>query len=423
MLRIELPSPGNSGTLPRPGHFARPAFSDTVIRMIDNNVFSSLNEKFVSSFGSEGRVRVVRAPGRVNLIGEHTDYNDGFVLPMAVEPEVRIAFRARRDGQVSIASTVFANEIVEFSLQKRIERSKPAWGNYCRGVAAELIAAGIPLGGMDALLGNTLPVGGGLSSSAAVEVATATALLTLAGVEMDLTRLALLCQKAEHEYAMVPCGIMDQTIVAGAKAGHAMLLDCRDNSKHYVPLDSRELRVVIVNSMVKHELGGSEYALRRKQCEDGVAVLKVANPQIKALRDATMPQVQAAAGKMSDVVFRRCRHVVSENTRTQQAAAKLSDRMYEDVGELMQASHASLRDDYEVSCSELDFLVAESMKIKGVYGARMTGGGFGGCIVALSQPRAVAPLAEHLMKTYTAQFGRQPNTFVTTATSGASLME
>jgi galactokinase len=306
---------------------------------------------------------------------------------------------------VSVASTVYANERVEFSLQRRIERGKPSWGNYCRGVAAELIGAGIPLGGMDALLGNTLPVGGGLSSSAAVEVATATALLTLAGLTMDVTRMALLCQKAEHEYALLPCGIMDQTIVAGAKAGHAMLLDCRDNSKHYVPLDSRELRVVIVNSMVKHELGGTEYALRRRQCEDGVAILKVSHPHIKALRDATMAQVQTAAGKMSDVVYRRCRHVVSENIRTQQAAAKLSDRMYEDVGELMQASHASLRDDYEVSCSELDFLVAESMKIKGVYGARMTGGGFGGSVVALAQPRAVAPLAEHLLKTYTAHFG------------------
>jgi galactokinase len=386
------------------------------------DVDAELIEKFTRIFGAGGKIHVIRSPGRVNLIGEHTDYNDGYVFPMAIEPEVRIVCRTRKDYLCKIASTVFAHEIVEFSLQKKIERGKPSWGNYSRGVAAEMIAAGIPVSGMDMLISNTLPVGGGLSSSAAIEVATARALLLLAGLEMDVDRLSLICQKAEHEYALVPCGIMDQMIVAAGKAGHAMLLDCRDLSKQFVPLDSKELRVVIVNSMVKHELSGGEYAQRRRQCEEGVAVLKHLDPEIRALRDCTMAQVEQSRSKLSEVVFRRCRHVITENLRTTEMARKLSTQDYDDAGELMVASHNSLRDDYEVSCAELDFLAAESMKVKGVYGARMTGGGFGGSIVALVQPRSVAALTEHLHKVYTAKFGRQPSVFVTTATGGASVV-
>jgi galactokinase len=385
---------------------------------------TDLHDKFHGIFGpSPTKLRFIRAPGRVNLIGEHTDYNDGFVFPMAIEPEVRLICRARTDGAVRLASTVYPNELVEFSLQKPIERSAPTWSNYSRGVAAELIAAGIPLVGMDALIANTLPVGGGLSSSAAVEVATGLALLTLAGAEMNPTRLSLLCQKAEHEYAGVPCGIMDQTIVAGGRAGHAMMLDCRDNAKTFIPINSQDLRVVIANTMVRHELSGGEYAQRRKQCQEGVAIFAREHANIRALRDVTMEQVQAARSKLSDVVFRRCRHVVGENNRTVEAAQALNSQHYDRAGELMVQSHKSLRDDYEVSCPELDFLADESMKIKGVYGARMTGGGFGGCIVALVQPRAVEPLFDHLHKTYTAKFGRQPTLTVTTATAGASVLQ
>ena len=369
------------------------------------------------------KTHVVRAPGRVNLIGEHTDSNDGFVFPMAIEPEVRVVCRARDDGRVRLASTVFPGQVVEFSVQQKVARGEPSWANYPKGVAAELLAAGIPLVGMDALFSNTLPVGGGLSSSAAIEVSTCQALLTLAGMEMDPGRMALLCQKAEHEYAGVPVGIMDQTIVAGGKAGNAMLLDCRDQSKQFVPIDSRDLRVVIVNSMVHHELTGGEYAQRRRQCEEGVAHFRKANPSVRALRDVSMAQVEAARLELSDVVFRRCRHVVGENARTVDAAEKLGQRHYDAVGELMQQSHASLRDDYEVSIPELDYLAEQSMTVRGVYGARMTGGGFGGCIVALAQPRAVEPLIEHLKTTYTRKFGKEPHAFVTTATQGVSVLE
>lgn len=387
---------------------------------------SELLKQFHEHFGGASgrhRVHVIRAPGRVNLIGEHTDYNDGFVFPMAIEPEVRLACRAREDGLVRLASSVYPGQTVEFSVQKSIERGEPAWANYSRGVAAEMVAAGIPLAGMDCMMTNTLPVGGGLSSSAALEVGTALALLIVSGSEMSAERIALLSQKAEHEYAGVPVGIMDQTAVASGKAGHAMLLDCRDLSKRFVPIDPKDLRVVIANTMVKHELTGGEYAQRRRQCEEGVAFFRQANPSIKALRDVTMAQVNAAEGKLPDVVFRRCRHVVGENGRATSGADFLAQEKYDDFGELMIQSHQSLRDDYEVSSPELDFLADEAMKVRGVYGARMTGGGFGGCIVALTQPRAVEPLTEHLTERYQKRFNIRPTVFATTATAGASVLE
>jgi galactokinase len=383
----------------------------------------AIQQQFQQIFGPDGRIRVVHAPGRVNLIGEHTDYNDGFVFPMAIEPEVRLACRAREDGRVRLASTVFPGQIAEFSLQQKIARGEPSWTNYSRGVAAQLLAAGIPLTGMDALISNTLPVGGGLSSSAALEVATAWAFLVLGGLEIDASRLAMLCQKAEHEYALVPCGIMDQTIVISAREGHAMLLDCRDLSRQFIPLDAAELRVVIVNSMVKHELSGGEYAQRRRQCEEGVAWFKTLNPSLRALRDISLKQVEEAKPHLSDLVYRRCHHVVSENARTLEAATQLGRKNYEDAGRLMVQSHNSLRDDYQVSCPELDFLADQALKVKGAYGARMTGGGFGGCIVALAQPRAVDPLIEHLNRTYKDKFAITPTAFVTTPAPGAGIVE
>lgn len=386
-------------------------------------LLKAFHERFGSAPVGRHRVHVIRAPGRVNLIGEHTDYNEGLVFPMAIEPEVRLACRAREDGLVRLASSVFPGQVVEFSVQKPIERGDPAWANYSRGVAAEMVEAGIPLSGMDCMLTNTLPVGGGLSSSAAIEVGTALALLAVSGAEMSPERIALLAQKAEHEYAGVPVGIMDQTAVASGKAGHAMLLDCRDLSKRFVPIDPKDLRVVIANTMVKHELTGGEYAQRRRQCEEGVAFFQKSNPSIHALRDVTMAQVEAAEGKLPDVVFRRCRHVVGEIARAAEGAEKLRQEQYDAFGELMVQSHRSLRDDYEVSCPELDFLSEQSTKVKGVYGARMTGGGFGGCIVALTQPRAVEPLIEHLARTYQAQFKIHPAVFATTATAGASVLE
>jgi galactokinase len=319
-----------------------------------------------------------------------------------------------------------------------------------------LVESGVSLVGMEAMLSNTLPMGGGLSSSAALEVGTGRALLSLAKTDVigsNLLRLPPLCscrhcteqrkgkqtvgstlrdhanvdpqqalalmsQRAEHEFAGTPSGIMDQTIVSCGKAGSAMLMDCRDLSKQFIPIDPKDLRVVIVNSMVKHELSGGEYAERRAQCEEGAEFFKV-----KALRDVMMDQVTAAKGKLSDVVFKRCRHVVGEIARTTEAAKQLVARKFDLVGELMVQSHNSLRDDYEVSTEELDYLVEESMTVKGVYGARMTGGGFGGCIVALVKPDRVDALTTHLNAVYPKKVGKKPEIYVTTATDGAKVVE
>ena len=386
--------------------------------------FAAARRQFEETFGPGGTIRIVRSPGRVNLIGEHTDYNDGFVFPMAIEPHVLVVFRKRDDGEVRLATAIFPNNVLGFSLRRPITPGPGKyWADYSRGMAAVMIAAGhATLSGMDALLTNTLPVGGGLSSSAALEVGTGRALLAVSGQDMDSQELALLGQKAEHTFAGVPCGIMDQTIVAGGKAGTAMLLDCRDLSKKYVPIDPAALRVVIVNSMVKHELSGGEYAERRHQCEAGVAHFQKAGLPVKALRDVTMAQVTAAKGALDDVTFRRCRHVVGEIARTTEAAEQLVARNFDRVGTLMVESHNSLRDDYEVSTAELDYLVEQSMTVPGVYGARMTGGGFGGCIVALVKPDAVDALSAKLNDVYPKRFNVQPGTFVTTATDGARVV-
>ena len=388
---------------------------------------AGLKDVFSQVFGdisvaSNRKTRVVRAPGRVNLIGEHTDYNDGFVFPMAIEPQTLIVCRGRDDGQVRIASTAFPGSIVEFSVQKRIEPAEPAWANYSRGVVQQLVSAGIPLSGMDALIDSTVPVGGGLSSSAAVEVGTGMALLTLAGLDMEPQRLALVCQQAEHFFANVPCGIMDQTIVAAGRVGHAMLLDCRDLAKQYIPIDPRELRVVIINSMVRHALTGGEYAERREQCKSGVRHFFQTDPQVQALRDVSLATLRSAEDSLPPIAYRRCRHVVTEIARTTRAAALLAQNDYDEFGRLMLQSHQSLRDDFEVSTPELDFLVDEAMKIRGVYGARMTGAGFGGCIVAVAQPRAVELLKQHILKVYPEKTGKTPDIYVTTATAGASLI-
>jgi galactokinase len=386
--------------------------------------FDAEKRAFTDTFGPGGDLHVVRAPGRVNLIGEHVDYNDGFVFPMAIEPHVIIICRKRSDSAVRLSSAMFPGEIIEFSLDGPIEKGPPHWwGNYPKGMAALLAADGQFMPGMDALYLNTLPKGSGLSSSAAMEMATGRALLGLAGIDMDAQKLALIGQQVEHQFAGVPCGIMDQTIVAGGRAGTAMLLDCRDLSKKFIPIDPNDLRVVIVNSMAEHELSGGEYAERRRQCELGVAYFQKLDPAVKALRDVTMDQVMSAQKHLPEVVFKRCRHVVGEIGRTPEMAQNLIEKNYYRVGELMVASHNSLRDDYQVSVEELDFLVEQSMQTKGVYGARMTGGGFGGCIVALVTPHAVDALIGHLEPAYHKRFHKKPGIFVTSATDGARMVE
>ena len=283
--------------------------------------------------------------------------------------------------------------------------------------------AGLPLVGVDILLTNTLPVGSGLSSSAAIEVATGRVLLHAAGQTLNAVTLAKICQQAEWHFAGVPCGIMDQMAVAGGRAGHAMLLDCRSMAIEFFPIPTADLRVVIINSLVKHELTGGEYAERKAQCVAAVAHLAKAMPGLKSLRDVTIDELTAGQAAMDPVVFRRAHHVVTEIARTTAAAACLKASDYPGFGQYMLASHASLRDDYEVSCHELDVLVDSGRVVPGVYGIRMTGGGFGGCAVAVCKPEAVAPLTAAVNAAYEKAFGRHPDVFATTAVEGASVVE
>lgn len=388
---------------------------------------ATMRTRFVEVFGGNAaEVRFVRAPGRVNLIGEHTDYNDGFVFPMAIEPEIRAAFRVRSDTTARFASTRRRGEFVSFDVTAALTpHPEPKhWSNYLMGPVhflqrhPSLTRRGARLHGVDVLLDNTLPEGSGLSSSAALEVAVVHVMLAALGPghHLPVSQIAEICQKAEHAFPRAPVGIMDMTASAGGKAGHALLLDCRSLELRHVPLPGGAVRVVILNTKVQHSLAGGagEYAVRRRQCEEAAGILGK-----RALRDATIGEVLAAKDRLDPVVFRRARHVVTENQRCLDAAEALSRGDYSAMGRLMIDSHSSLRDDYEVSCVELDFMADEAMKVPGVYGARMTGGGFGGSAIALCRPDAAERLCEQVGRGYKARFGIAPDLLATAATDGA----
>ncbi|XP_057237401.1 galactokinase [Malurus melanocephalus] len=339
------------------------------------------------------------APGRVNLIGEHTDYNGGFVLPMALHLGTVLVGSPTQDGTITIVTTsAQADEPrrVQFPAPRPgspLSPGLPCWANYVKGAIQHY--RGGPVPGFSAVIASDIPLGGGLSSSAALEVATYTFLQQLCPDDGDLVAKALACQKAEHTFAGMPCGIMDQFISVMGKEGHALLIDCRSLETVLVPLTDASLAVLITNSNVRHTLTGSEYPTRRRQCEEAAAALGKAS-----LRDATLAELEGARGRLGDEVFRRARHVIGETARTAQAAQALQHRDYRMFGRLMVESHNSLRDDYEVSCPELDELVAAALEVDGVYGSRMTGGGFGGCTVTLLEAGAAERAQKHIQEKY-----------------------
>ena len=377
---------------------------------------TKLQQRFDNHFAGPP-AGAVRAPGRVNLIGEHTDYNDGFVLPIAIERQT-LALYARRDGRQVRVRSLQQDAPAAIDLDAPVEPGEPKWANYVRGVAAGLLARGVKLVGCDILFASDVPLGGGLSSSASLEVAAAMALLAAAGRPRKVKGrdLALLCQEAEHKFANSPCGIMDQSIAAQARAGKAMLLDCRSGETKHVPFDDASKTLLVADTQVKHAIGGGEYAERRRQCEAAAAKLGVAS-----LRDATERQVAEAAreGKLLDKELARARHVVGEIARTLQAVEALRTGDSLMFGELMYASQESLRDDYEVSCAELDAIVQIAEGCDGVHGARMTGGGFGGCAILLTDADAADAAAEAIAASFEKRFGRRCPVFATRAAGGA----
>jgi galactokinase len=375
-----------------------------------------LREDFERAFAIPP-ARLFRAPGRVNLIGEHTDYNDGFVLPAAIEREVLLAAAPAADATLQVSSADYGRR-ASFDLRQLEPSADEAWANYVAGVAWALREAGHELGGARIAVRSTVPSGAGLSSSAALELATAIALTTLFRVQIERPLLARLCQRAENEFVGMPCGIMDQFIAALGRAGHALLLDCRSLEFEQVPVRGAE--VVVIDSGVRRQLVDSAYGERRRQCEAAAAKLAQAGRGIRALRDVTLADLKHHAYRLSPVELRRARHVVSENERTLQAAQALEDENLEAFGRLMVASHHSLRDDYEVSCPELDLLVELALATPGVYGSRLTGAGFGGCTVTLAQAGSVALMQEELVPRYRQQTGSEPMLFATAPAAGAS---
>ncbi len=381
----------------------------------------STAEQFTQIYGRPPRW-MAAAPGRVNVIGEHTDYNDGFVLPMAIDRYTVIAAAPGRDGASSIQLRSTAGDgAISLDLARPLKPApKGAWSNYPVGVIAGFIARGAKPRGFDALIHSTVPLGGGLSSSAALEVSTATLLEAITGRKLDPVEKALLCQKAEHDYAGMPCGIMDQFISVMAKENHLLLLDCRSREPELVPMTDSSKALLIVNTNVKHELTGGGYAQRRAQCEQAANLLG-----LPSLRDATADMLVGARSKMEEVVFRRARHVIGEIERTLHAAEAVRASNWATVGQLMYASHSSLRDDYEVSCAELDAVVDIAQAIGpqgGVIGCRMTGGGFGGCAVALVDAKAVGAISERIASEYEQRTRIKPTLFVSRPAGGATIL-
>jgi len=389
----------------------------------------ALGQRFVQLFGESPRI--YQAPGRVNLIGEHTDYNDGFVMPAAIGLYTRASVALRHDRKLVIHSENYSEQ-VEFDLDHLPAARSGHWSDYVVGVVNMLVRSGEKLGGTNLLVDGNVPQGAGLSSSASIEVAVGYALLDLADkatdrpkhdqtklgrTEPDRTKLALLCQQAENEFVGARCGIMDQFVASHGERGKALLLDCRSLQYRQLPLPD-DVALAICNTMVKHSIAKGEYNQRRAECEAGVRGLSKYLSNAQALRDVTPEDLEAYGHELPDVVLRRCRHVVSENARVLRAAAALELGDLQAFGNLMLESHRSLRDDFEVSCPELDLMVELAKQVEGVYGTRMTGGGFGGCTIALVESDCVEAFKRTVQEGYERSTGRKPEIYVCSPADG-----
>lgn len=376
-----------------------------------------IKRSFEECFGHKPDI-IAAAPGRVNLIGEHTDYNNGFVMPMALENNCYAAVAASPVNEYRLCGSM-GERFVAIKKEDIYKKGSPFWTNYVRGVFALLDRRGISIGPMDVLVDSNVPRGGGLSSSAALEVAVCMALAAYAKAELTRTEIAKIGQAVEHGFVDVPCGIMDQFISANGKEGYAMKLDCQSLEHELVAMNDPDLAVLVVNSAVKHSLADGAYGQRRKQCEEAAEILGVSS-----LREATLEMVEQAKEKLRDVRYRRARHVIGENIRVNNFSKALERRDWQEAGIAMRGSHASLRDDYEVSCAELDTLISLCDRIPSagsIYGARMTGGGFGGCIVALVKAKDIEIVAQDLVDAYRNETGITTDYLITRAGDGAKI--
>ncbi len=359
------------------------------------------------------------APGRVNLIGEHTDYNGGFVLPGAIDKRVDVAIAENQENKLNL----FANQYKE-KISLSLEQIRPmhGWVNYFLGMIHYLIPPGKKFTGLDVLVDGHVPLGAGMSSSAAVCSSFGFALNELFGLHQSRMELALAGQQTEHHFAGVQCGIMDQFASLHGKAGHVMKLDCRNLTFEYIPFDFPDVSIVLMNTMVSHSLAGSEYNKRRQECEEGVSTLQKKFPDILSLRDVELPQLNSSRNELSESVFRRCTFVVQENQRLLEGCRFLSKGDLPSFGKLLFKAHEGLSKDYEVSCIESDFMVESAKKYPGVMGARQMGGGFGGCTLNIVKNDSIADFVDQMQFVYQRQFGIKPDAYITKLDEGARLM-
>lgn len=377
----------------------------------------NIRQQFIQKFNKEPLI--ISAPGRVNLIGEHTDYNEGFVLPGAIDKRINIAIAFNDTNAVNVFAQDF-NEFFSFSLDN-IQPSK-GWTTYILGVTYHIQQKGKELKGVDVCIDGNVPVGGGMSSSAALCSGYGFALNELFGLGFSRLDLAYIGQITEHVFAGVKVGIMDQFASLHGKKGHLIKLDCRSMEYEYIPFDFPDYKIVMVNSMVSHSLASSEYNVRRQQCEEGVEILKKYNPSIKSLRDVTTHQLESHREELPEVVYRRCRYVITEEERLLNACEALRHRDLRAFGELMYTTHQGLSLDYEVSCPELDFLANTAMQLPEIAGTRMMGGGFGGCTINIVQTGSVDMFTEKIRKAYRDQFDKIPEVYITQIEDGVTIL-
>lgn len=389
---------------------------------MNQELLDKLLTSFKSQFGDRDGVRLAFAPGRVNLIGEHTDYNGGFVMPMGLDRRLYVLFRPASGSKCRFWSENY-EEWDEFSLDDLQKSEAKSWVNYIRGAAWALQDEGYDLSPIEGLVYGDVPIGAGLSSSAAMEVSNALAFCSAVNADINCKNLALLCQRAENKFVGVNCGIMDQFVSVHAAEDYAVMLDCRSLEHEMVPLDTSEVKVVVCNTMVDHELGSSAYNQRRAKCEEAARILNEKVGNVEQLRDVTSEMLEANADALDDVTYRRARHVVSEDERVQKALKSLNAGDYAEFGRLMNASHDSLKDDYEVTCDELDLMVDLARKQKGCLGARMTGAGFGGCTVNLIEADAADDFMAAMAAGYEEKTEIDPDIFEFNAAEGASIQD
>ena len=388
-----------------------------IFRHMNQELSSSVRERFRQRFGAEPIV--VRSPGRVNVIGEHTDYNNGFVLPAAIDRAIYIGIAKRGDDRIVLYSEEFREE--EQSTVQGVAISKTHWANYILGVVDQLNKRGHKLGGFNLNIDGDVPVGAGLSSSAAVECAAAFALKECFGLQFDRMEQTQIAQKAEHTYAGVMVGIMDMFASTFGKEGHAIRLDCRSLEYEYVPLDLKGHKILLLNTNVKHSLSSSEYNTRRQECAEGVRLLQQGGEKVESLRDATLDMLNRHVKPVNETVYRRCKFVVEENQRLLTACEALKAGDLATLGKKMYGSHEGLQHEYEVSCRELDFLVDAVRNNEAVVGARMMGGGFGGCTINIVREEAIEPLVADISKRYEEAMGLQLTAYIALPDDGTSL--